>query len=228
MFACQTDNGFVSLRDFTIMAAIVALVHRIGHDFDLCLHLAEENFDNPFPEMIDYWQDTTVVGFFDDELHNSRDQFGLQPSDLAGCKTLADVYGVITEHFDVAGAILINVTTPEEKAKQELTSRRQRLEQSAVMKSIIARAKADGGTGQFDLDFLNACAAEVDRYQSYREGMREDGPCMGYGVTHEQWSDEFVASQGDTATVHEIMDWVAEACPLLFMQWREQRQQHDS
>jgi hypothetical protein len=63
------------------------------------------------------------------------------------------------------------------------------------------------------------------RHQSYREEMREDGLCIGMGVTAEQWYDEYNADaiqQTDEAEeVEEVLAWVRSNCPLLWCQWEE-------
>jgi hypothetical protein len=55
--------------------------------------------------------------------------------------------------------------------------------------------------------------------------LREDGLCIGYGVTFEQWSDEVTASRGDSATVSDVLDWLRSECPLLFAKHEEAKLQ---
>ncbi|QLE46445.1 hypothetical protein FD723_40245 (plasmid) [Nostoc sp. C052] len=74
------------------------------------------------------------------------------------------------------------------------------------------------------LDFLDACQAEMERFQDYRAGMQEDGLCIGYGVSREQWYEEFSESRGDSDRIQKIIDWIATNLPLLYGQWQYQQQ----
>jgi hypothetical protein len=53
--------------------------------------------------------------------------------------------------------------------------------------------------------------------------MKEDGLCIGWGVSYEQWSDEYNASIGDSERVHEILEWLASECPLLWAKYQERK-----
>ena len=70
---------------------------------------------------------------------------------------------------------------------------------------------------------LDALDAELERLQSYREGMREDGLCIGYGVNSEQWHEEHSASTGDSDKVHQVIDWLAANAPLAYAKWNDGR-----
>ena len=103
----------------------------------------------------------------------------------------------------------------EEHEKKQADKKREGLERAA---SEIDRRN---GCKVGSFDFIAACYSELERFSTYREGMREDGLCIGYGVTSEQWFDEFNCSQGDSGRVHEILDWLESECPLLMCQYRE-------
>lgn len=112
---------------------------------------------------------------------------------------------------------------PAEAANNRRREReRARLEIAA--REIAARHNVAVGS----LDFIRACFDELERFASYREGMREDGLCIGYGVTSEQWFDEFNASQGDSGNVRDVLAWLETECPLLVAQAREARLRGDA
>jgi len=114
------------------------------------------------------------------------------------------------------------VETLEQFEARRLAERRRKLE--AAASEIAIRYKCEVSS----LEFIAACYLELERFKDYRVGLREDGLCIGYGVTYEQWSDEFNASQGDTNDVHDILDWLRTACPLLWASYTEQRMREQS
>lgn len=71
------------------------------------------------------------------------------------------------------------------------------------------------------VEFIRACKSELRGFREYREGLREDGLCIGFGVSPDQWFEEFNASQGDSATVSEVLAWLAAECPLLWARAQE-------
>ena len=73
----------------------------------------------------------------------------------------------------------------------------------------------------YTLEFIQKIEVEMDILRDYRTGMREDGLCMGYGVSQEQWFDEFNASQSDSETLCKLLEYVEEKAPLLWMQYQE-------
>lgn len=111
---------------------------------------------------------------------------------------------------DGCGTLVETKKTYDNRRRNE---RRQRLEDEAA--DICRRYDCKPNT----LEFLHALDMELERFKTYREGMREDGLCIGYGVTVEQWYDEFNASRGDSEHIYEIMEWVEEFCPLLWMEY---------
>lgn len=68
--------------------------------------------------------------------------------------------------------------------------------------------------------FLDACEKELDRFQTYREGMKEDGLCIGHGVFPETWYEEYDESRSDSENVHKIMDWIKQNMPLQYAKWQ--------
>lgn len=74
------------------------------------------------------------------------------------------------------------------------------------------------------LAFLDACQAEMNRFSDYRGGMQGDGLAIGYGVTIDQWYEEFNQSRADSEHIQKIVDWVATNLPLLYGQWQYQQQ----
>lgn len=68
--------------------------------------------------------------------------------------------------------------------------------------------------------FLDACQRELERFDSYREGMKEDGLCIGYGVSPETWYEEYDESRSDSENVHKIINWIRENMPLQYAKWQ--------
>lgn len=91
---------------------------------------------------------------------------------------------------------------------------RERLEKLA---STIAR---EDGVTVGSLDFIRCLHLRIERTREYRQGLREDGLCIGYGVNASQWLEEHDASQSETSELHEILDWLESQCPLLMAQYR--------
>ena len=125
-------------------------------------------------------------------------------------KTVKELLPIILDAQDATAIFL----SADWKKRQE-EERRQRLEGFAAQIARSYRIKA------YSPEFIEACHSELARFQDYREGMREDGLCIGWGVTPEQWFDEFNESQGDSARIHELLDWLEEKCPLLMAQYHE-------
>lgn len=110
---------------------------------------------------------------------------------------------------------------------QEAAENRKRAEERARLEIAAREIAGRYNVAVGSLDFIRACFDELARFSSYREGMREDGLCIGWGVTSEQWFDEFNASQSDSANVRDVLDWLEQECPLLVAQAREARLRGD-
>lgn len=120
------------------------------------------------------------------------------------------------DYYDYSDSVrCISLLTDSEQEQADKLAERRRLESAA-------RELADRyGVSVDTLDFIRACDRELDRFEDYRYGMREDGLCIGYGVTAAQWQDEFNASQSDTVHVREILDWLRGHCPMLWAEYQE-------
>lgn len=122
-----------------------------------------------------------------DEIHRRS------PDSLAEVTTFDEVRDLA---LDVLAGIEfhpVTLETAEQAERRAADARRARLEQEAAR---IARAH---NVAVGSLEFIAAVHVELDRFASYREGLREDGLCIGFGVTPDQWLDEYNDSQGDTA-----------------------------
>ena len=130
-------------------------------------------------------------------------------SSLAGVKdALAGVWDAIT------------VVTDAELRQREEAQERQELD------SYVSRLCQSKGVNATDtVAVLDALSGELDRLESYREGMREDGLCIGYGVSAEQWSDEHNASMGDSDKASRALSWVASNAPLAYAKWSEKEEE---
>ena len=191
----------------TIQAAVAAFVARCGNAI---FHVTKVSYE---PD--DYGTYRQIHGEYNveqlatDLLEHTRwrDQINLEE-----LKSVDDLIGLIIDDHDDCHVI---IETPEENKKREAEEERQRLEQAA--QQFCQRNNVRPGT----MELLEALDRELERLESYREGMREDGLCIGYGVTHEQWCEEHNESVSDTHNIRAIFDWVANNCPLLFAQYQE-------
>lgn len=125
---------------------------------------------------------------------------------------------LIQEMGELLGNDPTHLETPQQYEERRCEEKRKKLECEA--RRLAAKYKVEVNSPQF----LDACMQELERLDSYREGMREDGLCIGWGVTPEQWQDEFNESQGDSSQVHEIMNWISQYLPLLFARWASENQ----
>lgn len=129
-------------------------------------------------------------------------------------ETLKELEHLVMDYWDETVAVL-DEAAYQDRRETEIS---QRVE--AYANALAARFKFKLNS----VEFLDAVESELDRLASYREGMREDGLCIGYGVTPEQWQDEYNASQGDSHNVREVLEWVERHCPLTYLKWRETKQ----
>jgi hypothetical protein len=109
------------------------------------------------------------------------------------------------------------VETENEYQARRTDEQRRELERTAS--GIAQRYGVEAGT----MDFIKACESELERFQDYRQGLREDGLCIGYGVTYEQWADEFNCSVWDSDAIYKILEWVKTECPLLWSKYLESK-----
>ncbi len=114
---------------------------------------------------------------------------------------------------------ILSVEDLQQYRKRQQDAKRQELEEQA---SAIAQKY---NCSVNSLEFLDACQQELERFRNYRESMQGDGFCIGWGVTQEQWYEEFTDSLGDSGKIQKIIDWVTINMPLLYGQW--QYQLHD-
>jgi hypothetical protein len=136
---------------------------------------------------------------------------------VAACTKFEQVVGLAYEMYEEGEAHLIALETQKEADDRRADEERKRLEKAA--RELAERHNVAVGS----MDFIRACEDELARFSNYREGMREDGLCMGYGVTADQWYEEFNSSVGDSSAVYDILDWLERECPLLMAKYREEQ-----
>lgn len=77
------------------------------------------------------------------------------------------------------------------------------------------------------MKFIAVLHRELDRHRTRREGLREDGLCAtaypGSMAGVEQWYEMNDDVSGEISRVHEILDWLKGACPLLWAQYQERK-----
>jgi hypothetical protein len=139
-------------------------------------------------------------------------------SDLRKIRSLQKLIAVYEEVLECGDVHCISVLTVEEHQKKEDTKRRKKLDQE--LSQLCDRKNLEIGS----FEMFDAIAEEIDRTHRYREGMREDGLCIGYGVTSEQWFEEYNASQSDTHHWRELLDRLSRTCPVTYMEWKAAKQ----
>lgn len=133
--------------------------------------------------------------------------------DILSFQSLNDVCTALEDQLEYGG----NLEVESDYTARKSDERRRNLEVEA------SRLAAGYNVAPGSLEFIAACELELARFRNYRYGMREDGPCIGYGVSYDQWSDEFNSSTGDSEAVYEILDWLAAECPLLWAKYQESK-----
>ncbi|MGH8528632.1 MAG: hypothetical protein ACRETN_02145 [Nevskiales bacterium] len=171
----------------------------------------EPNWDGPggslYEERIEGAGDVWRVG-----VRECNSRWRPKVADLLALRSAADVINLIADACCEDGG---SVETESDFAARKSEERRRKLERAAS--DLARRYDVEPGS----MAFIEACEAELERFSDYRRGMREDGLCIGYGVTYEQWSDEFNSSAGDSDAVYSILDWLADECPLLWAKYQE-------
>lgn len=73
------------------------------------------------------------------------------------------------------------------------------------------------------IPFVSALRAEIEAQSEAesdrREALREDGLCIGYGASVEQWYDEYNSPLYSYSRIHALLEWIQEFQPLLFSSW---------
>jgi hypothetical protein len=112
------------------------------------------------------------------------------------------------------------VETVEEQSKRLADDKRRKLESAA--RNIALEA----GVDRLDsFEFIEAVERRIESERDLRYGMREDGLCIGWGVTYEQWSDDYNYSSGVESSYYDILDWLSTYCPMLWAAYQEKKRQ---
>ncbi len=107
--------------------------------------------------------------------------------------------------------------TVEENTKKRESARRDRLERAATG---IASAS---GLKVASTEFVDHLYSLIEGVRDQRNGMREDGLCIGFGATAEQWFDDHNYLGGQIGEINELIEWLDEFCPLFMMRYREEK-----
>lgn len=107
------------------------------------------------------------------------------------------------------------VLTRPEWQERRVEAQRRDLEEEA--QAIARKHGVKFGT----FDFLDALEREEQEAVSFRESLREDGLCIGYGVSYAQWQQEDEWAQDQRSAASRIRDFLCEHCPLLMARWEE-------
>jgi len=127
--------------------------------------------------------------------------------------------------YNCGVAIVQRVDTPETHEARQQAEKRQKLE--GIAKEVAARH----GVTVDSLEFIAAVESDIENIRQDAEdrqyGMREDGLCIGWGATPEQWQDEYNAvathASSQTGTLSDVLEWLATECPLLWAKYQESK-----
>lgn len=145
-----------------------------------------------------------------------RGEAGQFFDDLAEIRSYDDLKSylgdILSRHSNVAF-----VETVKEQAERVMSEKRRGLESTAMQIAMTRGLRIDS------FEFIEAVESLIDGERRHRDGMREDGLCIGMGVSAEQWIDDLNYSQEQGASYGEIHDFLNSYCPLLMAQYRERK-----
>lgn len=127
----------------------------------------------------------------------------------------SDIELLLSEEIESHGICILFIGSIDEYQEFRLEEERQRLEAKA------ARLAGSIGVRIDSFDFIRTLQQKIAAQRLYREGMREDGLCIGFGVTAEQWYEEFNYSANIEDDYEEILDFLHSYCPLLMARHQE-------
>jgi hypothetical protein len=145
---------------------------------------------------------------FIDELF-STDNFD---DDLSEIQDVSEVFEIARDIWDAT-----RIITREEYDKERAEEKRKKLEIEAK------RLAYDWGVAVNSMEFIERLEGKIDSIKDRQFGMKEDGLCIGWGVSVDQWFDEYNHLGSDINHVDEILEWINEECPLLMMKFQEQK-----
>ena len=150
-----------------------------------------------------------------EERSNLRRRILATEGDLAAVASF--VVAVANEYNDWG-----HFTLETEKQNRNRRSEHQLKALEPLAREIASKYGVQVGTN----DFVTALHKELARQEvgesSRREGLREDGLCIGYGATFEQWQDEINSPTYAVSEARAVMEWLREFHPLLCLTWDAQ------
>lgn len=136
---------------------------------------------------------------------------------IESVKTFDGIKEVIGDSYAEAGVQILCIGSQAEIEAQRVEEERQKLERTASQLAGELGLRIDS------FEFIAALESRMQAERDHRYGMREDGLCMGMGVTVEQWMDDFNYSQSVESSWGDILDFLNSHCPLLMAQYRERK-----
>lgn len=148
--------------------------------------------------------------------------------DCSGANTFADLQEQYRDICDYDCGQLLYLLTVEESEKRERDEKRKKME------SYASQFAYSHNVGVNSLEFIEAIHNELERVASEREHwnnpevrMEQWAACLYAGVGSEVYFDDLNFENGRydsrKTTLHDLLDWLGEACPLLMAQWNERR-----
>jgi hypothetical protein len=111
------------------------------------------------------------------------------------------------------------IETPEQQRDRRAEHAAKSLEGLAC--KIADKYDVKVGTVQFVHAVMQECGRQQEAECDRKIGLREDGLCIGYGVTYEQWSEEFNSPLYALVEANAVRRYLEDFCPLLFMAWQQ-------
>lgn len=133
--------------------------------------------------------------------------------------TRQSLFDFLGDQLDDLECQLLYLETEDEMQKRvKITSRRE-LE-------VLAREIAENHHFNCDsIEFIKLVSRLIDREDEYRYGLREDGLCAtaypGSIAGVDQWCEMHEDSYNRQSRLREMLEWLANYCPLLWAEWQE-------
>lgn len=71
------------------------------------------------------------------------------------------------------------------------------------------------------LEFIDYLYSKIEGYDREKYGMKEDGLCCGWGITAEQWYDDYNYLGSKQSEIHDLLSYYEEHLPLLMARYWE-------
>lgn len=238
VFTCPPEKATIGEDDFAVLFPavfphVVLYTHYESHgrhDDDFYYNAGETYGKIPVPapmgtcltsEELPAWLEEHLFQYTGEEIEKIRAEiFRIALVEATPKKTnqmVAKVLSDFLNDYEDDGHYIIETETENYKRRMEA--------QRAGLEEIACGIAKKYGVSVNTVDFMTAVRKEVARQEvneeSRREGLREDGLCIGYGVTYSQWQEEYNSPLYALSEARVLLDWLLEFQPLMRMAWNQ-------